>query len=142
MHASPSGFPLPSAPRAGLLTRLPLTSPAASACPPQAMLTTRKGNKRFAFYDLKITLAWEAAPLAAAGAEPGAAAEAAEGPAEPAGEPAGEAVAGAAADVAAGGGEVPRVSGEISVAEFGSGSDHEDIELSVTASGAPFSSIN
>lgn len=35
---------------------------------PQAMLTTRKGNKRFGFYDLNVSLEWEATPVAAAAA--------------------------------------------------------------------------
>jgi hypothetical protein len=62
----------------------------------EAMLTTRKGNKRFAFYDLKLTLAWEAAPPSTA--EPDAAA-ATGGEAEMAAEAtaAGAAAAGAAA---------------------------------------------
>lgn len=94
------------------------------------MLTTRKGNKRFAFYDLKLSLAWEAAPASGAGepAAPHAADEEAEEEGD--GEPSG----------GRGGDKAAPVSGEISVAEFGSGSDHDDIEVSVSTSGqcAPF----
>lgn len=78
----------------------------------EAMLTTRKGNKRFAFYDLKLTLAWEAAPSCSE-----------DGQAEAEGDEDGR-----------GGRDAP-VSGELSVAEFGSGSDHDDIEVSITANG-------
>ncbi len=94
------------------------------------MLTTRKGNKRFAFYDLKLSLAWEAAPASDAG--------------EPAAPPAADDEAGEGADGEPsggdGGGKEAPVSGEISVAEFGSGSDHDDLEVSVSTSGqcAPF----
>lgn len=79
------------------------------------MLTTRKGNKRFAFYDLKLTLAWEARPA-------GAAAEAGEAPAGAAGAAGGEG-AGTAADADGaeeGGSGPPLISGELAVAEFGS----------------------
>lgn len=92
----------------------------------EAMLTTRKGNKRFAFYDLKLALAWEAVPASSAGGQ--AEAEAAGGAAEE----------GGAEEQGGGsgrGGEEAAVSGEISVAEFGSGSDHEDIEVSISTSG-------
>ena len=57
------------------------------------MLTTRKGNKRFAFYDLSITLDWEAVPAAPADAGAAGAAAAA------------EALAGASLECAAAGGE-------------------------------------
>ena len=90
------------------------------------MLTTRKGNKRFAFYDLKLALAWEAVPASSAGGQ--AEAEAAGGAAEE----------GGAEEQGGGsgrGGEEAAVSGEISVADFGSGSDHEDIEVSISTSG-------
>ncbi|PSC74859.1 activator of 90 kDa heat shock ATPase-like protein 1 [Micractinium conductrix] len=90
-----------------------------------AMLTTRKGNKRFAFYDLKLSLAWEAAPAAPA-TDGGAATvpdEAADGEA-----------AAQQAEAAA--------SGTLDVAEFGSGSDHDDIEITVTAKGGSGSSAD
>lgn len=83
------------------------------------MLTTRKGNKRFAFYDLKLTLAWEAAPSCSE-----------DGQAEAEGDEDGR-----------GGRDAP-VSGELSVAEFGSGSDHDDIEVSITANGEQTPSLS
>lgn len=128
----------------------------------EAMLTTRKGNKRFAFYDLKLTLDWTAEslpPAAAAGAptageeadaaapethaeaqqgsgsalQPG---EAAEGAAREAGSGDKAAAASAAVSAAGEAGAVsPAVTGTISVAEFASGSDHDDIEVTVTANG-------
>ncbi|KAI3434878.1 hypothetical protein D9Q98_002932 [Chlorella vulgaris] len=159
----------------------------------EAMLTTRKSNKRFAYYDLKITLGWEAvAPEAAAtaaaeiealdvgphaatsaatdasaatellaasslssadGGSPEAGLEEAQQPdqpqagdAEPAAEAgsAGEPVAADGAALGANGGDAaaaaavvaaPAVTGEITVGEFGSGSDHDDLEVSVTAAG-------
>lgn len=155
----------------------PKPSSFSPCCTPQAMITTRKGNKRFAFYDLKMTLAWTAAPdappaaAAAEGAEGGEAAaltpaEAAvdalanaslgrggsgEGEAEQPpeeGAPEGEAggasleaaepaavAATAAAAPAAPTSSAPAISGEIVVSEFGSGSDHDDIELTVTVTG-------
>jgi len=110
------------------------------------MLTTRKGNKRFAFYDLKLTLAWEASQLAPAGTAACTAAGTAEAATAVDDTPAGGEAAGeAGADCAAGEGATdvaaeaaapsPAVSGEITIAEFGSGSDHDDIEVAVTVSG-------
>ncbi|KAL4452752.1 hypothetical protein ABPG75_008414 [Micractinium tetrahymenae] len=98
-----------------------------SSFPLQAMLTTRKGGKRFAFYDLKLTLAWEAAPASSADGQAEAEAEAAAGAEEEDGVEKSSGGGGS-------GGQAP-VSGEMTVAEFGSGSDHDDIEVSVTASG-------
>lgn len=127
----------------------------------EAMLTTRKGNKRFAFYDLKLTLAWEAAPAAAAAGgdsadQPaataaGAEAEPAAGDGADADADAGPSATAAAAAAAAGVAdafattsistkEAAAATGELSVAEFGSGSDHEDIEVTVTVSGGSGSS--
>jgi hypothetical protein len=98
------------------------------------MLTTRKGNKRFAYYDLKLTIAWEAAPVAEAPSSAQAAGEAAE-----AGGGGGQAAGGdvgAGQEAGAGSAGKPSVTGEISLAEFGSGSDHDDLEVTVTATGA------
>ena len=138
----------------------------------QAMLTTRKGNKRFAFYDLKLTLAWEAAPPSAA--EPDAAAAAggraaAGAEATVAGVAAAEGVAGmslgaaAGAEAAAGGdgsdavaapaaeaspaaASAAVVTGEMSIAELASGSDSDDLEVTISVSGgcplaSPFSPL-
>lgn len=127
----------------------------------EAMLTTRKGNKRFAFYDLKLTLAWEAAPPSAA--EPDAAAAAggraaAGAEATVAGVAAAEGVAGmslgaaAGAEAAAGGdgsdavaapaaeaspaaASAAVVTGEMSIAELASGSDSDDLEVTISVSG-------
>lgn len=95
-----------------------LTAPSAPApAPAQAMLTTRKQNKRFALYDLNLVLAWAEAPAAGDGGE-GAAdggsveAEAADGP---------------AAGVAA----AAPVCGEVHIKEFAAMSEEEDIEFSV-----------
>lgn len=126
----------------------------------EAMLTTRKGNKRFGFYDLNISLEWEATPVAAA-AE-GAAAGAAGTPADAAA--AAEALAGASLECAAAteaahpasgaSGEAASdsceagqaaaegkaaaaavvVSGTMDVKEFGSGGDHDDVEITVAVS--------
>jgi hypothetical protein len=127
----------------------------------QAMLTTRKGNKRFAFYDLKLTLAWEAAPPSAAEPDTAAAAggrAAAGAEATAAGVAAAEGVAGmslgaaAGAEAAAGGdgtdavaapaAEAPPaaasatvVTGEMSIAELASGSDSDDLEVTISVSG-------
>ena len=127
----------------------------------EAMLTTRKGNKRFAFYDLKLTLAWEAAPPSAAGADAAAAAAGGEAVAAAAGAAstaagvaAAEGVAGmllgaAGAEAAAGpdgtdaaaapAAEAPppaaAVTGEMSIAELASGSDSDDLEVTITVSG-------
>ncbi|PRW61075.1 activator of 90 kDa heat shock ATPase-like protein 2 isoform X2 [Chlorella sorokiniana] len=121
----------------------------------EAMLTTRKGNKRFGFYDLNISLEWEAmpvasgtaaAPAAAAGAPADAAAAAdalagaslectaaaAEGAAQPAS--GGEAGAGEAAPAENSKEAAAVVSGTMDVKEFGSGGDHDDVEITVTVS--------
>lgn len=83
MHAGP----LLAVPRPAAHTRWPGRAL-------QAMLTTRKGNKRFAFYDLSMTLDWEATPAAPAEAGADASAGAAA---------AAEALAGASLECAAGG---------------------------------------
>ncbi|EFN57191.1 hypothetical protein CHLNCDRAFT_143600 [Chlorella variabilis] len=128
----------------------------------EAMLTTRKGNKRFAFYDLKITLGWEAAPppaapAAAGAAEPQRAPMVAAPPADAAAEAlAGPSLGGAGEAPGAGGGEADDggdegedeaggevaaaaeeggITGELTVGEFGSGSDHDDLEVTCTATG-------
>lgn len=117
----------------GLLTRVT----ALRSCTGEAMLTTRKGNKRFAFYDLKLTVAWEAVPAAAAAearAADGAAADGAAAAGVDAADAGGEQQGGGAAPAA----PAPSssgISGEISVGEFGSGSDHDDLELGFTVNG-------
>ena len=95
---------------------------------PQAMLTTRKGNKRFGFYDLNISLEWEATPVAAAAAAaaPGEAAADAAAAAEALAGASLECASTAAATAAQGGSEGEAaaaavvVSGTMDVKEFGS----------------------
>lgn len=84
---------------------------------PQAMLTTRKGNKRFGFYDLNISLEWEATPAAAAaeGAAAGAAGASADAAA------AAEALAGASLECAAAAEAAQPASGANGVAASDSG---------------------
>ncbi|GAB4814722.1 hypothetical protein N2152v2_001768 [Parachlorella kessleri] len=66
----------------------------------EALLTKRKGNKKFAVFDLKLTLAWEGKWSM----------EDAENPTV--------------------------VSGEVSISEFASMGDHDDIVFGVTATGS------
>lgn len=121
----------------GAATPVPLLTrvTALKSCTGEAMLTTRKGNKKFAFYDLQLTIAWEAVPAEAASAPAAAAGEAGEAAAD-GGAEATEQQAQQAAPAAQ-----PGISGAITVGEFGSGSDHEDLELAFTVAGACMPSV-